>query len=181
MHSLFPRLSAVVGMALVAGFLLVPLDAAAKPKKHRSEAASITVHAASVSGQVRGGGTFAGTLDLTRLELGDNQLVGTGTLTGTLTDASGASQSVTQDIELPVQLTGCQPFSLAFLAPVELDTDNSDPLVDLTSGASASVVGSSGVDANAVSLLGVLLCQVPTLQTSPNLLDEVLGLVNDLL
>ncbi|HMF14642.1 MAG TPA: hypothetical protein VKE94_20140 [Gemmataceae bacterium] len=181
MHSLFPRLSAVVGMALVAGFLLVPLDAAAKPKKHNHDEASIVLRAASVSGQVQGGGTFAGALDLTRLALDANQLVGAGTLTGTVTDASGTSQSVTQDVELPVQLTGCQPFSLAFLAPVELDTDRSDPLVDLASGASANLVAASGVDPNAVSLLGILLCQVPTLQTSPNLLDEVLGLVNDLL
>ena len=46
---------------------------------------------------------------------------------------------------------------------------------------SASLVAPSGADPNAVSLVGVLLCQVPTLQTSPNLLDEVFGLVNDLL
>jgi len=64
---------------------------------------------------------------------------------------------------------------------VEVDTDQSDPLVDLASGASASVVALSGVDPNAVSLLGVLLCQVPSLQSSPNLLDQVLGLVNNLL
>ena|SRR5215831_9215056 len=181
MHSLFPRLSAVLGMALVAGLLLVPLDAAAKPKKHNHDEASIVLRAASVSGQVQGGGTFAGALDLTELRLNNNQLVGAGTLTGTLTDASGASQSVTQGVDLPVQLSGCQPFSLAFLGPVEVDTDRSDPLVDLASGASASVVASSGVDPNAVSLLGVLKCQVPTLQASPNLLDQVLGLVDNLL
>jgi len=43
MHSLFPRLSAVLGMALVAGLLLVPLDAAAKPKKHNHDEASIVL------------------------------------------------------------------------------------------------------------------------------------------
>ena len=181
MHPLFPRLSAIVGLALAAGLLLVPLDAAAKPKKHNRDEASVTLRAASLSGQIRGGGTFAGTLDLTQLALDDNRLVGTGTLIGTLTDASGATQSVSQDVDLPLQLTGCQPFSLSFLAPVQVDTDRDDAVLDLASGASASVVASSGVDPNAVSLLGVLLCQVSPLQSSPNLLDEVLGVVNDLL
>ena len=181
MHYMFTRLSIVVGLALVAGLLATPLDAAAKPKKHRNGEASITLQAASVSGQVRGGGTFTGVLDLTSLELDNNQVIGAGTLTGTLVDASGASHSVAQDVELPVQLSGCQPFSLSFPAPVELDADKSDPLVDLASGASAGLVAPSGTDPNAVSLVGVLICQVPALQTSPNLLDEVFGLVNDLL
>lgn len=173
------RAFGLVAVVLVAELVLLPLDAAAKPKKHRHDEALITLRAASVSGLVRGGGTFAGMLDLTALRLDDDQLVGLGTLTGTLTDASGSGQSVVQDVKLPVQLSGCQPLSLAFPAPVEVETNQSEPLVDLASGATASVVGQSGADPNAVNLLGTLLCQVPTLLGSPNLLDDLLGFIND--
>ena len=79
-----------------------------------------------------------------------------------------------------MQLSGCQPLSLSFPSPVQVDTEQSEALVDLA-GATVSLTASAGTDPNAVSLAGTLLCQVPNLQASPDLLDNVLGLINDLL
>src|SRR5262249_30908721 len=138
---------------------------------------------ASVTGQVRGGGTFAGALALTELGLEHGQLVAAGTVDGVLTDAAGATHSVTGDVRLPLQIAGCQAptVTLTFPEPLEADTPESDPLVDLTPGATATISAANGADAKAVALLGVLLCQVPGLQGSPDLLGSVLDLINDLL
>jgi hypothetical protein len=183
MRTYLRRLSGALALGLAAGLLVAPLDAAAKGNGHRHDQVPITLRAASVTGQVRGGGTFAGTLALTELGLDDSGLVAAGTVDGALTDAAGTTHSVTGDVQLPLQITGCQAptVSLTFPEPLAADTPDADPLVDLSPGATATISAPNGADANAVALLGVLLCQVPGLQGSPDLLGRVLDLINDLL
>jgi hypothetical protein len=177
------RLYGALAIVLLLGLLAVPLDAAAKPKKHRNEQPRITLHAASVTGQVQGGGTFAGALDLTELGLEHSQLVAAGAVTGTLTDAAGTAQSIIEEFQLPLQITGCQAptVTLTFLEALGVDTPESDRLVDLNPGVSATITASNGADTNAVALLGALLCQVSDLQRSPDLLESVLDIINAVL
>src|SRR6059058_2148866 len=101
-----PLRKSLVGV-LVSALLLVPVGLAqAQPTAQASQATAIPV-----TGTLPGGGSFTGTLDITRFAVQNGQLTAVGSLTGTLTDALGNVIGTVTNlvVNLPVQATGTCP------------------------------------------------------------------------
>src|SRR5688572_29300961 len=95
------RTAAHALLALVLGLVIAPMEAAAQGPSRASLPSTIPVSGTFVD--AAGPGTFAGTLKIDRFASRDQQLVALGTVDGTLTDALGATRSVTaQPVTLPV-------------------------------------------------------------------------------
>jgi hypothetical protein len=136
-------------------------------------------HGIPISGPLPGivGGTFTGTLDVTRFEVEDGQLVATGTLTGQLLDALGNVIGTVTDapVQLPVtELNGtCEILHLE-LGPLDLN------LLGLVVHLDRVVLDISAAP-GAGNLLGNLLCGIAGLLDRDGPLQGVAGLLNNLL
>src|SRR6476646_398415 len=85
----------IAGATLLAfATMLTPLSAA-KP-------ADVSPTQLPVVGSVVGGGTFAGTLNLTKFADVNGTVNAIGTLTGVLTNAAGQTTSILQTVSLPL-------------------------------------------------------------------------------
>ena len=75
-----------------------------------------------VTGTIQEGGTFAGTFDIQRFAFSGGQIVAVGTLEGTLTDAEGAIQTVSQTVSFPVTVAQATCTILTLdLGPLDLN------------------------------------------------------------
>ncbi len=128
----------------------------------------------AVTGTVAG--AFNGAARITGFALQNGQLVATGTLTGTVTNAAGVVvQSVAATFSTPIlqQAASCSILNLV-LGPIHLD------LLGLVVDTNQIVVGISAVP-GAGNLLGNLLCAVAGLLDSGGPLSQVSQLLNRLL
>jgi hypothetical protein len=148
-----------------AAMLITPLSAAA--------ATSPTL--LPVVGAVTGGGTFVGTFNLTRFATDNNVLVAVGSISGTLTNATGQTLTVLKTVSIPVNaVTGTCEILHLDIGPISLDllglnVDLSRIVLDITA------------EAGAGNLLGNLLCSVANLLNDPSglakLLNQILALL----
>lgn len=187
----FRRTIAALGLALALTSCsdVSPVDIASPPEGSafaKAPAATTLLTGLPVTGTLPAGGTFDGVLNVTNLALQNGQLVATGTLTGTATQAGGIVTQITQTFTaIPLALTGsqggrCEILNLD-LGPLFLDLLGLQ--VDL-SAVNLDIVAQSGPG----KLLGNLLCAVVHLldQGGPlsglqNLLDQINGLLGGLL
>ena len=123
-----------------------------------------------------GAGTFAGTFELQRFVTTNGQVMASGVLTGTVSDATGAVLgTVARTVLIPVAVgqTTCEILHLD-LGPLSLDLlglqiDLSRIVLDITA------------EAGAGNLLGNLLCAVANLLNDPTGLTRLLNSILDLL
>ena len=128
-----------------------------------------------VVGTVDAGGTFAGTLTITRFVNQNGVLTAVGTITGLLTNAAGNTTTMMSTFATPVNITQATcailhldlgPLSLNLLG---LQVNLSEVVLDITARTGAG------------NLLGNLLCAITGLLDSPGglarLLNQVLGIL----
>ena len=150
-------------LALAVAAALVPFTAAPV------SAAPASATQLPVVGSVVGGGTFTGTLNLTRFSGSGGALAAVGTLTGTLTNAAGQTVSVLQTIVLPVSsVTGTCDILHLDIGPIALDllglkVNLSEIILDITAQSGAG------------NLLGNLLCGVANLLNDSSGLSRLLN------
>ncbi|HEX8691317.1 MAG TPA: hypothetical protein VF746_02655 [Longimicrobium sp.] len=183
------RFLAVLGVALVAVSCsdsspvqvedrgLTPTDASF------ARAPSTLLTDIPVTGALPGGGTFTGLLDITELGLDDGQLVASGVLTGTATQAGVVTQIVQTFTDIPLDLLGdgsggrsCKILTLD-LGPLNLD------LLGLVVDLSAISLDITAVPGPG-NLLGNLLCAVAGLLDAGGAIGRIVDLldrINDLL
>jgi hypothetical protein len=155
----------LAGLLIVA--MIVPATVAAK-----KPAAGITE---AVTGTVAGGGTFAGDLAITRFTQQAGGLAAVGTLTGTLTDATGATiGTVSRAITLPLVIpqASCDILHLT-LGPLDLDLLGLVVHLDQIQLDITAVPGGG--------LLGDLLCAVANLLNGGGPLNQIAALLNQIL
>jgi hypothetical protein len=158
-----------LALALVVAAALVPFTAAP------ASAAPASATQLPVVGSVVGGGTFNGTLNLTRFSGSGGALAAAGTLAGTLTNAAGQTVSVLQTVALPVSsVTGTCDILHLDIGPIALDllglkVNLSEIILDITA------------ESGAGNLLGNLLCGVANLLNDPNGLSRLLNQILSLL
>jgi hypothetical protein len=145
------RLRLLMAVAMLGTVLALPVSASAAPP-----AASYQL---PITGTVVGGGTFNGTLDITRFAVQNGQLTALGTISGTLTDAANVAHQVTDfAVALPVNLldpataASCDILNLV-LGPLHLN------LLGLEVDLNQVVLNVTAVP-GAGNLLGNLLCAV---------------------
>jgi len=129
-----------------------------------------------VVGSLPGGGTFNGTLDVTRFVVQNGQLAAVGTLSGTLTNAAGAVIGTVSNVlvTLPLSATGsCQVLDLT-LGPLDL---NLLGLMVHLNQIHLQITAQSGSG----NLLGNLLCAVAHLLDSNGSNSAIAGLLNQIL
>ena len=162
------RLRLLLAAAMLGTMLLVPATAnAAKP--------TVSGQAIPVAGTVPGVSSFAGILTLTRVAVQNGQLVGLGTLAGTVTDlVTGAAQTVTQAITLPLSLSGTCDILHLTLGPLDLT------LLGLNVHLNQVVLDITATQGPG-NLLGNLLCAVAGLLDTGGPLTGIAGLLNQIL
>lgn len=128
------------------------------------------------------GGTFAGTLNLNSVAVQNGQLVGLGTLSGTLTDLNGQPIGTVTDVPvtMPLQAAGTCDILHLTLGPLDLN------LLGLRVQLSQVVLDITAQSAPG-NLLGNLLCAVThlldgggPLTAIANLLNQILAILNGL-
>ena len=155
---------ALAALMLFGTMLVVSHPVAAQaPPAPTSSAISIPVTGSG------GGGTFAGTLQLTNFAASQGGVVANGLLTGLLTAADGTVTSIVQTVSLPVQVgtSTCQILHLD-LGPLNLD------LLGLKVSLNKVVLDITA-QSGAGNLLGNLLCSVTNLLNNPSGLAKVLN------
>jgi hypothetical protein len=128
-------------------------------------------------------GTFTGVLRITSFAVQNNALVASGTVTGTVTNATGVASSVVRTVTLPVitgagkaaakAVGGCEILHLE-LGPLDLD------LLGLVVHLDKVVLDLTAVP-GAGNLLGNLLCSVTNLLNSGGALTQIANLLNQIL
>ena len=104
-----------------------------------------------VSAPTSTGGTFSGTLTITGVTVQDGQVVALGTLSGTVTDAAGATIGNVENVAVaaPVQQQGTSCTLFAFsIGPIDLNV----------AGLLTVHVDPIGVKVGVEGILGTLLC-----------------------
>jgi len=138
--------TAVIAALALSAVVLAPAGAAAQ-----GPVRPVTL---PVVGTVPGGGTFAGTLTLTRFVAQDGQLMVLGVVSGLLTNAAGVVTTVVSTIAAPVAITAASCSILHLdLGPLDLNllglqVNLSEIVLDITAQSGAG------------NLLGNLLCTV---------------------
>jgi len=130
-----------------------------------------------------GPGVFAGTFEPTQFTATDTDVIATGTLTGTLTDASGATLgTVNQTISTPIDrdasagtlaAASCQILDLR-LQPIDLDLLGLRVHLD-------TVHLNISADTGPGDLLGNLLCALTGLLDGGGALSQIAALLNQIL
>jgi hypothetical protein len=152
---------------MLAAFVLPGAVAAAPPATN-----PVTV---PITGTPDAGGTVAGTFEITRFARQNGGIVALGTFTGTVTDAAGNVTGGTQNLALPVAVTGTCDILHLTLGPLDLD------LLGLQVHLNQVVLN---VDAQSGpgNLLGNLLCAVAgLLDPGPGPLGAITALLNQIL
>lgn len=145
--------------------LASPLSA---PVLAKQNAPSLSIPVAGTGG----GSTFAGAFDLQKFVVADGVVTAVGTLTGTLTNATGQAVSVVRSLAIPLTIgqTSCAILHLE-LGPLFVD------LLGLQIRLN-QIVLDIDAQSGAGNLLGNLLCAVAGLLDNPGGLAKLL---NDLL
>ena len=123
-----------------------------------------------------GAGRFAGTFNLQRFAVQNNQLVAIGTLTGTLTNSVGAVLgSIVNTITMAVTSTqaSCEILNLV-LGPLDLNLLGLEVHLN-------QVVLNITAQSGPGNLLGKLLCAVANLLNGGGLLSQIVNLLNQIL
>jgi hypothetical protein len=162
------RLRMLVAAAMLGTMVLVPATVSAAPPTGSG------INQAVTQG-VPGIWSFTGNVNLTRVAVQNGQLVGIGTLTGTLTNIlAGTSTAVNQAFTVPLALTGtCSILDLT-LGPIHLD------LLGLVVDLNAVHLQITAVP-GAGNLLGNLLCAVAGLLDGGGPLAGLSALLNRIL
>ena len=133
-----------------------------------------------VTGTVANGGSFAGTLDITKFVSQNGQLLATGTLTGTITNASNevvgtvTNQAVSVPVDLAQTAGSCQILDLV-LGPLDLDLLGLQVHLDTVH---LNITAQQGPG----NLLGNLLCAVAgLLDNTGSPLGGIAALLNQIL
>jgi hypothetical protein len=159
-----------IAAALAIATVLAPVSVAPV-----SAAPASAITQIPIVGTIAGGGTFAGTLNLTKFATSNGTLAAVGTLTGTLTNAAGQVTTILQTVTLPVaNITGTCDILHLDLGPLSLNilglqVDLSRIVLDITAQAGAG------------NLLGNLLCSVANVLNDPNALSRLLNQILALL
>lgn len=160
----------VVGlMAFAPSILGAPTVQAARPSPLQD---------VPITGQIVGGGTFQGTLDIVSFSSEASQMFANGLLTGTLTDPTGGKRQVTNEyVTVPVSLTGneaaavtCSILHLT-LGPLDLNLLGLQVHLD-------RVVLDITAQGGPGNLVGNLLCAIAHLLDTGSPLDQIVGLLN---
>jgi hypothetical protein len=174
-------------VALATLFAAFAATATAAPAATKPHTGSITEQ---VTGTLDDGRTFAGSLDVTRFTRQGQQIVAVGTVTGTITDATGAIAPQTVPataVQVPVDLAttraaaqataGCEILDLV-LGPLDLNLLGLVVHLDTVHLNITAVPGAG-------NLLGNLLCAVAGLLDGPGplagLLNSLTALLNQIL
>lgn len=157
-------------MALASMLTLAPMAATA------TTTAAQNGLAIPVIGTVTGGGTFNGTLTVTRFVTRNGQLFAVGTLAGTVTNAAGAVLgSVLRNVLLAVtNVTGTCDILHLELGPIDLNLLGLVVHVD-------KIVIDIDAQSGPGNLLGNLLCAVANLLNNNGLLADLVRLLNQIL
>ena len=120
-------------------------------------------------------GTFSGILNVTHFAVQNGQIVATGLLTGTITDATGATTAVNQSVIAPVTSAsaGCPILNLT-LGPLHVNVLGL--VIDLNQ-VNLNIVAQPG----AGNLLGNLLCAVANLLNNGGPLQAIVNDLNNIL
>jgi hypothetical protein len=154
-------------MLATAAALAVPAATSAATTAAPSSAVAIPI-----TGTIANGGTFSGVYTLQRFAVQNGQLVAVGTLSGTLTDATGAVIGTVSDLVTTLQVTGTGTCQILHLELGPLDLNLLGLMVHLN-----RVVLDITAQSGPGNLLGNLLCAIAHLLDNPNALT---GLVADL-
>ena len=128
-----------------------------------------------------GSGTMIGTFNINNFSVqnsqsGTPQLVATGNLVATLTNAAGQAQTVVlNNVAAPVQASGTCPILSLTLGPLHLDLLGL--VVDIPNPINLNIVAQSGPG----NLLGNLLCSVTNLLNGGGALSQVASELNQIL
>src|SRR5262245_7079584 len=162
------RTTALVAALALVGVTLAPATASAQGPLTRALSVPVV-------GTVVGGGTFAGTATITRFVNNAGTVTAVGTLTGILTDSTGAVSTVISTCAAPVTVAQATCNSLErvlgrlHLNLLGLVVDLNQVVLDIT--------GQTGPG----NLLGNLLCGIAGLLDSPGglsrLLNQILGIL----
>jgi len=174
------RLSMIVVMVIAA--LGLSFAGAGVANAAPAAAAPVSTLATPITGTTANGGSFAGSFTPSHFSTQNGNLIANGVLTGTITDASGATVgSVTRTVSMPAAVTAatCQVLNLV-LGPLHLD------LLGLVVDLNQVHLVITAVQA-AGNLLGNLLCAIthlldgtPTAGGLAALLNSILALLGQL-
>jgi hypothetical protein len=162
-------------LVLVLSLVMLPLGASAASKKSGSLTENVTGTFTNAAGE----GTFQGQLTINRFVAQGGQLAAVGTLTGTLTDASGAvlgnvtDQAVTLPVDRSSLTATCDILNLA-VGPLDLDLLG---LVVHLDRVALDVTAEAGSG----NLLGNLLCGLSKLLDSSANLTAIANKLNNVL
>ncbi len=174
----FRRLRLATFMAATVAVSACDLPGPVAPTRAANESAafakkSSTQLTQSVTGTILNGGAFTGTFTITEFVALNGQLYAVGTLTGTLTDASGASIGTLTDLVLSAPVASisgsCETLHLE-LGPVDLDLLGIQVHLD-------NIV----FDITAQSGSGKLLCGISNLLNSGGALNSIAQALNQLI
>ena len=159
-------------MALASMLTLAPMAATAATTT-TATAAGLTI---PVIGTVPGGGTFNGTLTVTRFIARNGELFAVGTLAGTVTNAAGAVLgSVLRNVLLAVtNVTGTCDILHLELGPIDLNLLGLVVHVD-------KIVIDIDAQSGPGNLLGNLLCAIANLLNNNGPLADIVRLLNQIL
>jgi len=162
------RLTGVAALVAIVGVLaFASAGIAAAPSTSSTCAVTVPISTSDVTG------TFSGVLCIVDFAVQNGQVVAIGTLTGTVTTATGAITSIVQNVVLPlISASGTCHVSILHLELGPLDLNLLGVVVHLD-----KVV----LDVSAQSgLVGNLICAVSNLTNATalaNLLNTILGLI----
>ena len=160
------RLTLILTLVSVVGLLTAPAVAAARPTGATFE---------DVTAPVVGGGSFTGEVTIDRVVARGGELLAIGSITGTVTDALGATLgTVNQAFTTPLSLNGtCEILDLV-LGPLNLDLLG---LVVTLDTVHLNITAEQGPG----NLLGNLLCAVAGLLDGGLNLNSIARLLNQIL
>ncbi len=167
--SLKLRITTIIALLSFLALTMAPTSAVAAPHKGQHAVSSF------VQGTDGNGNAFSGIVTITSFATEANQLVAKGVLNGTLTQADGTTNTISQAVSLPVAGVdpNCQILNLV-LGPLDLN------LLGLTIHLNQVVLNITAVP-GAGNLLGNLLCAVANLLNGGGALSTLLTQLQTLL
>jgi hypothetical protein len=169
------RLLAIPLFAILMGIaLLLPLSAGAATASKTS--GTLTQQVSGTTSGTVPHGTFSGALTMTKFVSKHGQLYAVGTLSGTATNAAGASQTVTS-APVTVPITSADPSCTILTLHTGAIHLNVLGLVVDISPITISITAQQGPG----NLLGNLLCAIANLLNGGAPLSSIAGLLNQLL
>ena len=171
--------SLAVLVALLGALVLAPLGAGSVPTAAAAPAAQAAnpLEDIPIRGRIPGVSSFRGTVDVTRFEVRNGELVAVGTLTGRLRDlATGEVRRVSRTVALPVEIQQGRTCRILHLELGPLDLNLLGLRVQLN-----RVVLDITAEQGPGNLLGNLLCAVARLLDNGGPLNIVAILLNQIL